>query len=88
MSLDLNKLKSVRVAGEKTIAQCPACAKEGSDRTGEHLVIFPDGKFGCVAFSGESGKEHRRRIFELAGDGKRRREPLPRPRPVPIRPPG
>ncbi|MBI5386775.1 MAG: hypothetical protein HZA90_19055 [Verrucomicrobia bacterium] len=47
-------------------ARCPACAEKGQDKKGEHLRIYPDGKFGCCVFSGD--REHRRRIFALAGE--------------------
>jgi hypothetical protein len=65
MSLDLTKLEKVRTAHGKTIARCPACAETGEDRDGKHLAIFEDGRFACVTHQGD--KEHRRRIFELAG---------------------
>ena len=38
----------------------------GTDRKGEHLRISPEGKFGCCVFPGD--REHRKRIFALAGD--------------------
>ena len=65
-SLDLTRLEKVRYhASGKIEARCPACAEEGSDRTGNHLAIFPDGCFACAAFPGD--RDHRRRIFALAG---------------------
>jgi Family of unknown function (DUF5906) len=64
--LDLNKLEKVRQCGRKRIARCPACAEAGGDRKGEHLFILEDGRFGCVQFRGPDGKQHRKRIFELA----------------------
>ncbi len=64
--LDLSKLeKARRLAGGIVQARCPACAEAGRDRAGEHLRIFPDGRFGCCVAAGE--KEHRRRIFALTG---------------------
>src|SRR5438128_8588039 len=67
MSLDRTKLQKVRdLASGGLQAQCPACAETGQDRTGEHLRISPEGKFGCCVFPGD--REHRRRIFALAGD--------------------
>ncbi len=68
MSLDISRLENVRERGHKTVARCPACAEQGHDQKGEHLVIMPDGRFGCVTCPGAVGKEHRRRIFALAGD--------------------
>jgi len=74
-SLDLTRLEKVRQVGSKIIARCPACAEEGRNRRGHHLVIFPDGKFGCAAMPGDN--EHRRRIKALAGlpsEGRRKPE--------------
>ena len=67
MSLDLAKLQNVREQGGKTIARCPACAEAGMDETGEHLIIQPDGRFGCVVHPGQGGKQHRQRIAKLVG---------------------
>lgn len=68
MSLDIARLEKVRQVGGKTIARCPACAEDGNDEKGEHLVIMQDGRFGCVAHPGAAGKSHRQRIFALAGE--------------------
>jgi len=65
MALDLTKLEKVRSANGKTIARCPACAEADEDKDGKHLAIFDDGRFACVTHQGD--KEHRRRIYELAG---------------------
>jgi hypothetical protein len=71
MSLDLAKLeKVVDLADGGKQARCPACAESGQDRKGEHLRISPEGKFGCCVFPGD--REHRRRIFALAGERTRR----------------
>jgi len=67
MRLDLAKLENVVNHGKKTTARCPACAENGMDRKGDHLCIQSDGRFGCVMHQGESGRDHRRRIFALAG---------------------
>lgn len=67
MSLDINKLENVQQKGCKTTARCPACAEDGMDEKGEHLVIQEDGKFGCVLHPGAGGKPHRQRIFALVG---------------------
>lgn len=66
MALDLHKLENVHVRGGKTIARCPACAEQGHDSGGEHLFIDSRGRFGCVVHPGAQGKDHRRRIFQLA----------------------
>ena len=66
MSLDVNKLEKVReLAGGLVQARCPACAEGGHDRTGEHLRIYPDGRFGCCVHAKDGA--HRKRIFALAG---------------------
>ena len=66
MSLDVAKLEKVReLAGGLVQARCPACAEGGNDRTGNHLRIYPDGKFGCCVYPNDS--EHRKRIWALAG---------------------
>jgi hypothetical protein len=66
MSLDLSKLEKVReLAGGIVQARCPACAESGNDRSGEHLRIYPDGKFGCCVHPKDG--DHRKRIWALAG---------------------
>jgi hypothetical protein len=67
MSLNLERLERVvDLAGGGKQARCPACAEAGKDRKGEHLRISPEGKFGCCVFPGD--REHRKRIFALAGE--------------------
>jgi hypothetical protein len=71
MSLDIKKLERVSEKPDgKITARCPACAVAGGDKKGEHLVVFADGKFGCVKFPGDS--EHRNQVYSLAGEGKKR----------------
>jgi hypothetical protein len=71
MSLDLNKLEKVRRLGNGSVqARCPACAEAGQDRSGEHLRIQPDGRFGCCVYPQD--RLHRKRIFVLAGDSQLR----------------
>jgi len=65
MSLDFSKLECVKALADRTIAACPACREQGHDKKGDHLVIWPDGKFGCVSNPDDSA--HRSRIFALAG---------------------
>ena len=78
MGLNLEKLEKVREVGNGlTQARCPACAEARKDAKGEHLRIYPDGRYGCCVFPKD--KEHRRRIFALAG-GK-----LAGPRPMRVR---
>ena len=67
MSLDLGRLEKVRDLGSGILqARCPSCAETGSDKAGEHLRIYPDDRFGCCVHPGD--REHRQRIFALAGD--------------------
>lgn len=65
MSLDLSKLSRLQEKAGKTTAACPACAENGGDTNGNHLAIWPDGRFGCAVHP--QNKEHRKRIFALAG---------------------
>ena len=68
MSLDISRLENVRKRIGKTIARCPACAEVNRDEKGDHLAIWPNGSFSCVANPGAAGHEHRKRILALAGD--------------------
>lgn len=73
MSLKPDKLTNVNHRPDGSlITRCPACAEKGNDNRGEHLIIFPDGRFGCVSHPGDH--EHRKTIFKLAGDSTRRRK--------------
>ena len=63
--LDTCKLECVRKRGDKTIAACPACRAAGGDKQGQHLVIYADSKYGCVAHEGDN--THRKEIFALVG---------------------
>ena len=67
MALDLDKLENVQATSRKTTARCPACAEDGMDEKGEHLIVREDGKFGCVLHPGAGGRAHRQRIFALVG---------------------
>lgn len=51
--------------GEKWIGRCPACAAAGRDEKGQHLVVFADGRFGCVVNPGEAGHDHRSEMARL-----------------------
>jgi len=76
MSINIEKLENVTHAlkdgDEVIIARCPACAEEDRDNLGNHLIVFPDGRFGCVVNPGEDddSSEHRKRIFALVGEKK------------------
>jgi len=66
MGLDIAKLENVsRKSDGRIIARCPACAAEGNDSNGEHLAVFPDGRFGCVVYPQD--KAHTKEIFRLVG---------------------
>ena len=67
MSLDIAKLEKVRQLENGMVqARCPACAESGADRSGNHLRIQPDGRFGCCVHPKDS--DHRKRIFALVGE--------------------
>ncbi len=71
MSLDVKKLEKVReLANGVTQARCPACAEGGGDKKGEHLRIYPDGRYGCCVHPKDA--QHRKRIFALVGERQRR----------------
>ncbi len=80
MSLDPQKLVSLRAHGPNSIAQCPMCAANGADLTGKnHLYIQADGKFGCVL---DQSPAHYRGIWQLAGvesSGEISADPPPEP---------
>ena len=78
-ALDIRRLEHVHPSNGKTIAQCPACAEIGGDKSGNHLSIFRDGRFACVLFPNDKGKDHRRRIFELVGQTEQPRPMMPPP---------
>ena len=65
--LDVGKLENVKQSGGKVIARCPACKELGKDSGGNHLVIFADQSYACIAYPGTMGTDHRKRVFELAG---------------------
>ncbi len=66
MNLDLSKLENVNKAAHgKSTARCPACAAGGGDEKGNHLIIYEDGKYGCVACPDDHA--HRKEIFALVG---------------------
>jgi len=65
VALDESKLENVRRKDGKLTVRCPACAEKGGDRKGEHLVVYENGAYHCVATNGE--RSHRKRIFALAG---------------------
>lgn len=72
--VDLSRLEKARLFPDgKITARCPACAEEGRDRTGNHLVIFPSGKLACVA-----DPAHWWRVRELVGVSEHKK-PAPRP---------
>jgi len=72
MPLDPLKLTKIRRLSSRMVARCPACSEIGQDQEGNHLVVWPNGAFGCVVYPAD--KAHRRRIWHLAGD--RRIRPL------------
>jgi hypothetical protein len=66
MALEISRLQMVKRQEDGTVvAQCPACAEEGGDRAGVHLIVFPDDAFACVVHPGDGA--HRRVVYALAG---------------------
>jgi P4 family phage/plasmid primase-like protien len=64
--LDFAKLDNPKQrANGDTEAACPACREMGGDKTGNHLLVKADGRFGCVAYPNDG--DHRKRIFALIG---------------------
>ncbi len=80
LSIDLSRLENVQHKGDKTEAACPACRAMERDKKGNHLIIWPDGRFGCVAYPGD--ETHRKEIFSLVGQ----KEAGPAERPKPKKP--
>ncbi len=71
-SLDHSKLTILRRTDSGYIwAACPACRDAGEDAAGNHLLITPEGKFGCAKYP--KNKDHRKLIWKLAG--------IPKPKP-------
>lgn len=60
MSLDLSKLVGAKRLHGKVVAQCPICQETSQS----HLVIFPDGKYGCVV---DRSSDHSRAIWRAIG---------------------
>lgn len=74
MPLNTDKLTNVNQRPDGSLtARCPACAETGNDNKGEHLIIFPDGRFGCAAHPGDH--EHRKKIFKAVGSRTGRIDP-------------
>ncbi|RBP41467.1 hypothetical protein DES53_107299 [Roseimicrobium gellanilyticum] len=66
MKINLTKLTNVEKKEDgRIVARCPACAANDADRKGNNLVVFPDGRFACAAFSGD--KAHNQSILQLLG---------------------
>ena len=65
--ITIEKLQNVRQREDgATLARCPACAEAGNDKNGDNLLIYPGGKFTCLAHQEDAA--HRQRIFALAGE--------------------
>lgn len=77
MPLMISQLQKAKHSGNGVvIARCPACAATGQDHQGNHLKVYPGGRFGCVLFPGKEGRLHRQHIFQLVGDVDGKRPPL------------
>ena len=71
--LQLDLVANLRRQSSGFVGRCPACAEAGQDKGGNHLVVWPDGKFACVCHPGYQGREHRKRIFFLIGNKQQKR---------------
>jgi hypothetical protein len=57
--------------------RCPACAMNGGDEGGQHLIVFKErGTFACAAYPGD--RAHRNKIWKEAGvdTGNKRSDPV------------
>lgn len=82
--LDLAKLEKTRKHGSKIVCACPACREAGGDKAGDHLAVFESGAFNCVV---DQSAEHRKRIWQLAGERVNSAAGLPPiRRPLPAKP--
>jgi len=65
--IDKTKLQNIKEKADGAYtARCPACAASGADEKGEHLIVYADGRFGCVVYPRD--REHRGVVLKLAGD--------------------
>jgi hypothetical protein len=65
LQIDPSKLTNVVPKPGKIVARCPACVARGGDTRGNNLVVYGDGRFGCVA--APKNRDHNRLILKLAG---------------------
>lgn len=65
IGLNLEALENVKISSKKVTARCPACAAQGEDRSGNHLVIFEGGPYSCIVHKKENG--HSKTIWQLVG---------------------
>jgi len=66
MPLDLARLQKVKPTADGATARCPACAQADGDSHAQHLRVWSDGRFACAAHPGD--RDHRRLIWQIAGD--------------------
>ena len=69
MTTIIDRMENVKRVGKSHRGRCPACAQNGGDQRGEHLMVFEDGRYGCAAHPNDH--EHRSEIWKCMG--------LPRP---------
>ncbi len=66
ITIDLGKLDNVRPNGDGSWqAACPMCRNEGSDKTGNHLRVYPSMAFSCAKYKDD--RYHNRGVLVLAG---------------------
>lgn len=72
LAVALEEVLDPATGGTKLIGRCPACAEDGHDELGRHLVVYQGGKFGCARFLAgyietPAREKHLKRIWQLAG---------------------
>jgi hypothetical protein len=66
IQLDVGKLENILPNGDGSLqAACPMCRQEGSDKTGNHLRVYPSRAFHCAKYKND--KYHNRGILMIAG---------------------
>lgn len=64
--LDRSKLQNLKPYRDGAyIAACPMCRSLGMDNSGNHLILYNSGKFGCIANQGD--RTHNKGIYKLVG---------------------
>lgn len=81
---EYEEMPDLGTGGTKLVGLCPACAEQGRDSNLRHLVIYPNGKFGCAAYPAlaietPARAAHLQRVWQLVGKSVRLTKPEPLP---------